>query len=297
MKIIHINDLSEQLNTAPAAVALGNFDGVHLGHTALVKRTREGALASAVFTFNDRESDVITPLCEKARLFEALGVELLFVAPFSLFRGESPEAFIAYLAEKLAARRLVCGYNFRFGKGAVGTPETLIALAEENGVTAEVEGEVRMGGESVSSTRIRALLKEGELTHAEALLGRPYTLSGKVIRGYGIGRTLSFATLNLALAAEPLVPHGVYISEATIDEKIYPAITNIGKNPTFSRDAISCETHLLDVTGEFYEKAVTLRLLSYLREEQAFSSPDTLKKQVLADIEKARAYHERGGKR
>lgn len=296
MKIIPICDLHEQLNTAPTAIALGNFDGVHLGHQALIARTLCQGERSAVFTFEDRLAGIITPLCEKARLFEALGVEYLFVAPFSLFKGESPESFVRYLVKKLGASRLVCGYNFRFGKGAVGTPALLQALAEENGVTAEIEAEVTERGENVSSTHIRTLLDQGELAHAEALLGHPYTLVGKVVRGYGIGKTLSFATLNLDLYADALVPHGVYISEATIDGARYPAITNIGSNPTFNRDKISCETHLLDTAGEFYEKRVSLRLLSYMRGERTFASPEELKKQVLADVETARAFHQKGGK-
>jgi len=295
MKIIPITDLKEQLNTAPVAIALGNFDGVHLGHRALIERTLCHELLSAVFTFGDRLTGIMTPLLEKARLFETLGVELLIVAPFELFKDESPESFVEYLVTKLAAKHLVCGYNFRFGKGAVGSPELLCTLAQKNGITAEVEAEVRKGGENVSSTHIRALLEQGELAHAEALLGHPYTLTGEVVRGYGIGKTLSFATLNLSLATEPLVPHGVYISEATIDGITYPAITNIGNNPTFGRDTVSCETHLLDTVGEFYEKNVRLHLLAYLREEKAFSSPEELKKQVLSDINVARAFHKKGG--
>lgn len=295
MKIIPITDLKEQLNITPAAIALGNFDGVHLGHRALIERTRRPELLSAVFTFAPRPTGTITPLSEKARLFEAMGVELLFVAPFALFKDESPEDFVEYLVGKLSAKKLVCGYNFRFGKGAVGSPDTLSLLANQHGITAEVEAEVRKGGENVSSTHIRALLEQGEIAHAEALLGHPYTLTGKVVRGYGIGKTLSFATLNLALDAEALVPHGVYISEATIDGRCYPAITNIGNNPTFGRDTVSCETHLLDTVGEFYEKAVSLRLLTYLREERVFASSEELKRQVLSDVEKARAFHRKGG--
>lgn len=295
MKIISITDLKEQLNTAPAAIALGNFDGVHLGHRALIGRTHCRELVSAVFTFSDKSTGIITPFPEKARLFEALGVDLLFVAPFALVKDQSPKDFVDYLVKKLSAKRLVCGYNFRFGKGAVGSPETLTTLAKANGVDATVESEVRKNGENVSATHIRTLLAKGEIAHAEALLGHPYTLTGEVVRGYGIGKTLSFATLNLALSSPPLVPHGVYFSEATVEGKCYPAITNIGKNPTFSRNEVSCETHLLDTDGEFYEKNVNLRLLSYLREEKTFSSPEALRRQVLSDVEKARKFHKKGG--
>lgn len=291
MKIIPITDLTEQLNTTPAAIALGNFDGVHLGHRALVERTKKDGLLSAAFTFEDRASGIITPLCEKARLFESLGVSLLFVANFALFKSLSPEEFVRYLTEKLSASLLVCGYNFRFGKGAVGTADTLVRLSRSRGISAEVENEVRRNGKPISSTVIRTLLERGEIASAEDLLGHPYLLSGEVIKGFGIGKKLSFATLNLALPTPPLVPQGVYLSEVTIDRKRYDAITNIGNNPTFSREFISCETHLIDVEGEFYHKVASLHLLSFLRGEKTFASAEELKAEVLSNVETARAFH------
>lgn len=292
MTIHFITDLTEQLNTTPVTLALGNFDGVHLGHQALIARTTEGALCPAVFTFTDKQKDVITPLNEKADLLETMGIEKLFVAPFSLFKSLSPEEFVLYLSEKLAAKALVCGYNFRFGKDAVGNAESLKALTVPLDISLTVENEVRLQGETISSSVIRALLQEGALAKATAMLGRPYSLSGSVVKGFGIGKTLSFATLNLEMNAcrAPLC-HGVYITEALIDHKLYPAITNIGKNPTFSREAISCETHLLNASGDFYHKEIHVRFLSYLRPEKRFTSPTALKDQVLADIEAAKAYH------
>ena len=166
MKIIPITDLTEQLNKEPLAIALGNFDGVHLGHQALIKRTKKHPFTPAVFTFGDRRNGIITPLEEKARVFESLGVMLLFVAPFDLFKSLSPEAFVNYLCEKLSAKLLVCGYNFRFGQFAKGTPDDLVALAEQNGIRAEVENEVQKDAHTISSTVIRTLLKEGKIKEA-----------------------------------------------------------------------------------------------------------------------------------
>ena len=295
MKIYHITDLTEQLNTLPCALSLGNFDGVHLGHRALIKASEDAPYTTAVFTFSDKENKVITPIERKAALIESLGVELLFVAPFSLFKSLTPDEFITYLADKLAAKHLVCGFNFRFGKGAVGTSDTLRALAATHEIGVTIQPAVEYGGITVSATAIRALLAKGDIQTANLLLGTTYTLSGEVVRGFGIGKTLSFATLNLALAETPQLLHGVYITEAVIEGKRYPAITNIGKNPTFSRGTVSCETHLLNVTGDFYEKHAEIRFLSFLREETSFPTPNDLKKQVLSDIEAAADYHKTGG--
>lgn len=291
MTIIPITDLERQLNKTPLSLSLGNFDGVHLGHQALIERAKGAPLASAVFTFTDKKQGVITPSYEKQRLFEALGVEFLFIAPFPLFRELSPEAFVSYLKEKLSASLLVCGFNFRFGKNAIGSADTLSRLAEENGMTAAVVEPVLFEGEPISASRIRASLSKGDLTEVQAMLGRPYTVSGKVVRGYGIGKTLSFPTLNLESENPLLLPHGVYVTRAYLDGAVYSAITNIGKNPTFSRDDTTCETHLLAASGDFYEKPLSLEFLSYLRGELTFSSPDDLKAQVLADIQKALALH------
>lgn len=291
MTIIPINDLTLQLNKTPLALSLGNFDGVHLGHRALIEQAKSVPLASAVFTFSDKAEGVITPSIEKKRLFEALGVDVLFVASFSLFRNLSPEAFVSYLKEKLSASHLVCGFNFRFGKNAVGNADTLVRLAKENGMTAAVVTPIVFDGEPISASRIRLSLLNGDLANAQAMLGRPYTVQGKVVRGYGIGKTLSFPTLNLESKAPPLLAHGVYVTRAYLDGKAYPAITNIGKNPTFSRDDTTCETHLLAASGDFYEKPLTLEFLFYLRGELTFSSPDELKAQVLSDIKEAKAFH------
>ena len=291
MKTIFISSLDEQLNTCPASIALGNFDGVHLGHRALIADCLASGLTPTVFTFSERDKDAITTLEEKARLLKALGITLFIVAPFSLFRDLSCDKFMDYLYDKLACRHTVCGYNFRFGKGAVGTCETLSALAKAKNIPCTVIGEVKKDGISISSTAIRTLLSSGALEQATALLGAPYSITGEVQRGYGIGKTLSFPTMNLAPQKSLLLPHGVYITEAVMDDIPYPAITNIGTNPTFSRDHITYETHLLNACGDFYNKAVTVRFLAFLRQELTFSSPYELKAQVLSDIETARRYH------
>ena len=292
MKIIPITDLTEQLNTSPLALALGNFDGVHRGHLALLDKARASKLTSAVFTFGDKASGVITPLAEKARLFAENGISQLFVAPFSLFRELSPEAFLCYLKDKLSARELICGYNFRFGKGASGNADTLLSLAKDKGLHASVIEQVTYQGMTVSASEIRAALKAADLEKARALLARPYSLSGTIKRGFGIGKELSFPTINLPLS-ESLLPHGVYMTEVVIEGVLYPAITNIGTNPTFEREGVTCESHLLNASGDFYEKEAVVRFFAHHRGERVFATSEELKMAVDADIAAARLFHER----
>lgn len=294
MKTVWIKTLHEQLNTVPAACALGNFDGVHRAHAALINACKDTGHLPAVFTFEAREKDAIHTESEKSARFEELGIKLLTVAPFALFRELSAEDFVLYLKEKLMVKAVVCGFNFRFGKGAAGNAETLKTLAARHGIDCYVIDEITEGGKTISSSEIRTLLKEGKVTAANTLLGAPYALSGEVLRGYGIGKTLTFPTLNLSPDKPCLLPNGVYITEALIENIPYPAITNIGKNPTFARNSVSYETHLLAATGDFYGKTVTVRFLAFVREEIAFKTPEALKRQVLSDIETARRYHNGG---
>lgn len=288
-----ISNLDITVNTAPCTVALGNFDGVHLAHTALLTAAINSGNTPAVFTFSEEVKSFLTTTEQRAKKMEECGVKLLFLADFPLFQDMSCEDFVLFLKDKLACRQVVCGFNFRFGKGAVGDTKTLSALAEANGIACTVLPPITQNEEPISSSRIRALLAEGKIEKANALLGAPHSIAGRVQKGYSIGRRLDVPTLNLPIPknAAP-VCHGVYISRTLIDGKSYPSITNIGTNPTFDRENITCETYLLDTCGDFYEKAVTVQLLSFLRKEKRFDSPNTLKEAIANDLSLARHYHQ-----
>lgn len=280
------------MNTSPCALALGNFDGVHLAHKTLLDTAIASGLTPAVFTFDHCHPEALTDLSEKLSLFEAQGIRLCFLAPFSLFRDLSAEDFICYLKEMLCAGSLICGYNFRFGRGASGDAALLTRLSDRYGMRAYTLPAVTENGQPISSTRIRSLLKAGDVSYANRLMGHPYTVSGEVIRGYGIGTSkLTFPTLNLEAAKPIPLLHGVYITEAVIDGVCYPAITNVGNNPTIEKKALTLETHLLKASGDFYHKQVTLRFLAFLRPERAFSTPEDLRREIAENVKAAMRYH------
>ena len=288
-----ISSLDKTVNTIPCTVALGNFDGVHLAHTQLLSAAINSDHTPAVFTFSEEAKSFLTTTEQRAKKIEENGIQLLFLASFSIFKEMSCEDFVLFLKDKLACRQVVCGFNFRFGKGAAGDAQTLCALANAHGIACTVLSKINQGDAPISSSRIRALLAEGEIETANALLGAPHSISGVVQKGYSIGRRLDVPTLNLPISqnAAPIC-HGVYVSRTLIDKKFYPSITNIGTNPTFDRESITCETYLLDTCGDFYEKAVTVQLLSFLRKEKRFDSFDALKEAIANDLARARNYHQ-----
>ena len=288
-----ITALDQQFNTTPCTIALGKFDGVHLAHQALLQAAKDSLYASAVFTFCEEVPQYLTSLDERIAHFEKKGIDFLFLVPFALIRGLSCQEFVLFLKEKLACHHVVCGYNFRFGKGAIGNTQTLAELAGSLSLSCTVLPEITLNDSPVSSSYIRTLLADGEVEKAAILLGHPHSLSGKVEKGYSIGKRLEVPTINLTLCnTSAALRHGVYASSAVIDGIRYPSITNIGNNPTFDREKTTCETYLLDVSGDFYEKTVSVELLSFLREEKKFPSFEALKEAIEKDLNNARSYHQ-----
>ncbi len=289
-----VSSLEQTVNETPCTVALGNFDGLHIGHRRLLELAKQGGYPAAVFTFDREANSFLTSVEERTRLVAEVGIDLLFLTPFSLVRDLSCRDFMTFLVDKLACRGVVSGYNFRFGKDAVGDTDTLAALAREHGIACTVLPEVKQDGHTVSSSLIRTLLAEGKAEEASRLLVRPHSITGEVEKGYSVGKLLEAPTMNLTLSphAAPLC-HGVYITETLIDGTIYPSVTNIGSNPTLCREKVTCETNLLNASGDFYGKTVTVRFLSFIRKEKAFSSLEELKKAIANDLATAKAYHER----
>lgn len=292
MQTVGITALTETYNEIPCAVALGNFDGVHIGHTALFEKVKSTPYLPAVFTFAGTVDRFLTSEAERKDLIAKAQISLLFSAPFPLFQSLSPRDFVCFLKEKLAVKHVVCGYNFRFGKNAEGDTETLVALCQAFSLTADVVSEIKYADRTVSSSEIRRLLAEGNIEEANALLGHAFSVTGKVARGYSVGKTLGVPTLNLPLDPRAVpIRHGVYVSVTEIDGKRYPSITNVGTNPTFHRNTVTCETNLLDANGIFYGCNASVRLFAFLRPERKFESPEALRNAIAMDVAQAKAYH------
>lgn len=282
--------------TSPTAVALGRFDGVHLAHTAVIKSAvqKEEGLTSAVFTFcdnpNKEASQVLCTEEEKQRLIEECGIQVLINATFESVRNLSAEEFVSLVLKKsLNAKAVFCGYNYRFAKGASADVNTLKALCEKEGIQVTCVNEYVCDNTTVSSTAIRNLLSEGDLSRAKKLLGRSYTLEGRVVHGNAIGRTIETPTLNLDVSKNKLLPRfGVYAALAHIGENTHKAVANIGLKPTVGSDSPTVEVYLLDANGDFYEKEVTLELVAFIRSEQKFENLNELKEAIAIDTDKAR---------
>lgn len=285
-----------KLNT-PTAVALGQFDGVHPAHQAVIRcasaESTKG-LTPAVFTFCDnpgkKSSFLLSTQEEKRTLIENCGTQVMINATFESVRYLSAEDFVKLvLKDALCAKAVFCGYNYRFGKGASADAESLRILCEKEGIRVTCVNEYTIDSTTVSSTEIRTLLSMGDVARAEKLLGRAYTLCGKVIHGNAIGRTIETPTLNIDVAKEKLLPKfGVYACYAYIDKKKHKAVANIGLKPTVGSEVPTVEAFLLDTQGDFYEKEVTLELVSFIRPEQKFDSLLQLRETIKNDINTAR---------
>lgn len=283
----------------PAAVALGLFDGVHRGHAALLRFTaeegaRRGALPT-VFSFCEGSGikaglpRLSTPEERFARMGEC-GIRRVALADFSSLRDLSPEEFVdRVLIGKMNASLAVCGENFRYGRGGAGNPSTLSAqLATHGGPLFVIETQ-KVGDITVSSSAIRAALAEGDAPLAAALLGRPFSLSGAVLHGKGLGHTVGLPTANLVFPEGGVLPAcGVYAVRVLLGDRVLRGIANVGRRPTVEdSDTLNCETHILDFSGDIYGERMTVEFLYRLRPEKKFENIDALVRAVRADIETA----------
>lgn len=286
----------------PAVVALGMFDGVHAGHRALLKKAVETAYAMqavpAVYTFSNHPMDVLgggvrllSEMRERNAMIRLLGIEELVSEPFTAeVAALSTEEYIDALCERWDVRELVVGYNYTCGAMGAGTPETLAGIGKSRGFGVSIVDPVMYEGAPVSSTRIRMAVEHGEMEQAAAMLGRKYTLSGKVVRNKHIGRRIGFPTANIA--ADPLrvmPPDGVYATSAYVEGTAYRAVTNIGNNPTVNGDKRTIETHLIDFDADIYGRELTVAFRFMIRGEIVFSGIDELKAQIEKDIAAAAA--------
>ncbi len=275
------------------AVALGTFDGMHRGHTAVINAAAQNSgYIPAAFTFssNPHGGSLLVTESEKIKLIGKCGIEKLYVADFEQIKDMSPEAFFHdILRKRINAKKICCGEDFRFGKNAGGDTKLLKELCRAEETELEIVPPVLYGGELISSTRIREALKDGEVRLANELLGRVFGFSLEVIHGNHIGTGLGMPTINQALPEGFVLPKfGVYASFARVDGELFCGVTNIGVKPTVGSDRVLSETWMPAFSGDLYGKKVRLCIIDFIRAERKFPSLDAMKEQVALDAEKAK---------
>lgn len=303
MRIIH--DCSEFHIEKRTAVAIGKFDGIHIGHqkllTKILEKKKEGFLA-CVFTFDPppdvlfgkRTQKELTTREEKRILFEKIGVDILIEFPLNKETAATlPEDFVKrILGEQMNTGFIAAGTDLSFGKNGAGNSDLLIKMQDECGFEVEIIDKVCKCGREISSTYVREAVAVGNMELAEELLGEPFTVYGEVLHGNRLGRTLGMPTINqLPPENKLLPPFGVYYSEVEIDGNIYKGITNIGLKPTVNKgEGVGVETFIYNFNQDVYGDMVQVRLFHFKRPEQKFSSVEELKKQIKADVEEGLSY-------
>ncbi len=304
MKIIHA--ANEPGNgSRKVCLAIGVFDGVHLGHQQIIRQTvadahNHDALA-LVATFDQHPSVIVAPdrvppqiysPAQKYRAIQALGADTLLEITFDKnFSEKSGDVFIRELARDFGTIKSICvGADFVFGHRRSGNVVVLEKLGAELNFQVHGMAELALDGKTVSSTRIREAIRAGDLDKAGQMLGRPYAVCGRVIQGDKIGRQIGFPTANLDLANTVLPPHGVYLASTTFNGRLYHVALNIGIRPTLAaKPQLRVEAHLLDFSGDLYDAELEVEISGKLREERRFQSPAELREQIGRDVAAVRA--------
>ncbi len=284
------------MKTQLRAVLLGLFDGVHSGHAAACKALFESSSPrKTVYTFRSAELKtkgerrlILTDSEKKQRLL-SLGADEVIFAPFAEVCDYSPAEFVQkVIINELAADKVICGENFRFGKDALGDCAILRGLLAREGIELETVPTVLADGEAVSTTRIRGLLEQGDIISANRLLGYKYFLSGTVIHGDARGRKMGIRTINTSFDGQKILPPGgVYSTDVVIGGKKYMGVTNVGVRPTFYQSGeIGIETHIIDFDGDVYSNTVSILFNEFYREERKFSDAAALIETIKGDIER-----------
>ena len=300
----------EKIEFPPLAMALGYFDGVHSGHQQVILEAKNQAddkgLKSAVMTFEPHPSVVlgkttkqfqyITPLSEKVKIIEDLGIDYLFIVEFTPeFASLLPQEFIDQYVIGLNVRHVIAGFDFTYGRMGKGTMETLPFHSRDQ-FSYTVVPKFVQGDEKVSSTRIRRLLQAGETIELPILLGRYYTTTGIVVHGDKRGRTIGFPTANVDLYDEYIIPPtGVYAVRLMVDNRWFDGVCNVGYKPTFNKESLklSVEVHLFDFHEDIYGQEVVIEWHLYLRKEQKFAGISELVAQIEKDKQNALSYFEK----
>jgi riboflavin kinase/FMN adenylyltransferase len=295
-----------------AALTVGNFDGLHLGHQkilhSVVERARSRSLRAGVITFDPHPLRVLRPnraprmiqtLAQRLAGFEQIGLDAALVLRFDHALSQvSAEVFIRHiLIDCLHVADMLVGSNFRFGHGGAGDVALLAEFGKRDGFDVETIPPVEIHGQIVSSTAIRSAVEAGNVAEASALLGRPFSLTGEIRTGAGRGRTILFPTLNLVPEQELQPKLGVYATETILHGHMYQSVTNVGTRPTFDGRNITVESHLSGFSDQVNSGRMELRFHERLRDEQKFSGPDELRAQIARDIASAQKYFSRGAER
>ena len=291
----------------PCALSIGNFDGVHAGHRRIFRRVvelaRERDWKPSALTFHPHPTKVVAPERaprllttpdERCRLMAGEGIEQILILPFGWDIARlDPEGFVQnILVGKLGVRAVLVGSNFRFGHRHAGDTKRLAELGAAYGIVTEVIPAIRVRGCQISSSEIRRLIGVGNVSTAARMLGRPYSLEGDIVPGFGIGSTQTVPTLNLKTDAEVVMPAGVYITRTSDvdDGRTWPAVTNVGSRPTFGGSEVSVETHLLAALDGKAPRRIRVEFLRRVREERKFPSAEDLKAQIARDVDRAKRY-------
>jgi len=300
-----ITDITTFTTQQPTVLTIGTFDGVHLGHQKIIERVvttaRQEGLLATIFTFfphprmvvqHDKSLKLIHTLEEKKQLLQQLGVDLLVVQPFNeAFAQLTAEEFVStILVQHLNVKKVIIGYDHRFGRNRTANIGDMRLFGEKYGFAVEEISVQEVDEVSVSSTKIREALNKGNVTTAEHYLGTPYSLTGTVVHGLKLGRTLGYPTANIQVTEDyKLIPKdGVYAVYSYIGERKVYGMMSIGKNPTIEGKGASIEVYFFDFNGDLYDRELTIYFVKYLREERKFSSVALLKKQLQDDETTAR---------
>lgn len=300
-----INGIENYLHKFPTAVTVGKFDGIHQGHEALVSLiTKQPELKSVMVTFSkspkqvlfDHDLKFIVTEEERNAILEKQGIDILLVLPFDdTLMHQSPEDFIRMLTDRIHMRYMAVGSDFTFGYKGAGNAALLEKLSTDLVFRLEVIKKIQEDGADISSTRIRELIKKGDVAEASRLLGRPYFIYGPIVHGKHIGTGMGIPTINLVPPEKKLLPpFGVYITTVDIDGRIYHGVTNVGNNPTISDgNRVTVETNLLDVNTNLYGEKATVTFYEFVRPEKKFSSIEELKTEIEKNIRQARDFFNR----
>lgn len=303
MKIVR-DIRSAGLSLPGSVVTLGNFDGIHVGHQALLRNAIADARAmtvpAVVFTFEPHPLRFLAParapkllldIDDKMELFAAAGIDITIVQPFDeLFAGlEAAEFIRTFLAQKLRLKKIWAGQDLRFGKARRGTVEALGVWGRELGFAVGTVEPVLIGGERVSSSRIRQLIDDGRIDEVQPLLGRYHFVSGKVVSGQRRGRDIGFPTANIESRTEVLPADGIYATFIEVDGQRWPSASSIGRNPTFGAGPRTVESFIFEFNRDIYGKDVKLSFVKLLRGEEKFSSVAALVSQIERDVAAAKA--------
>jgi riboflavin kinase/FMN adenylyltransferase len=308
MQIIELNYpalTTLKFNAVKQVMALGDFDGIHLGHQEVIQRTlaiaRELSLPASIMTFHPHPRVVLgqskyeqnlTPLDDKLALFSNMGIEYVYLVNFTLtFARISPLEFVEQVLVPMGLHSIVVGFDFTFGHEGKGTPESLRQMGQGL-FSVQIIPPFHFEGEKVSSTNIRVHLMEGQIAEANHLLGRTYRICGRVVTGDGRGRTIGFPTANIEPSDDYVIPKkGVYAVRCRVNGHQYNAVMNIGTKPTFTENGVkqTLEAHLFDFDQSIYNQEIEVEFVQYLRQEQKFASVDQLIQQIHQDAAEAKS--------